>query len=61
MEDALKTIVAPIVRHGMTYVGGLLTSIGLVEQSQTGNFTTIATGIVVAGIGMIWSFVKNRK
>jgi hypothetical protein len=61
MDDALKTIVAPIVRHGLTYIGGILTSAGLVDASQTGNFAVIGTGIIMAGIGMIWSFVKNKK
>lgn len=61
MDSTIVTaIVTPIIRHGATFVGGWLVSHGVLEVAQTGSFTTLATGIAVAGIGLGWSFVKNR-
>jgi hypothetical protein len=61
MNTILTTVLNPMIRHGMTAVGGILIHAGYLDAAQSGNFTTIATGAVVAGIGAIWSLVKNRK
>ena len=61
METIVTTIITPAIRHGMTVAAGALVAAGLLEPAQSNNFTLLATGIVVGGIGLVWSFVKNAK
>lgn len=55
-ETTLKSILAGIVRHGLTTLGGMLVSAGYMQSSDTAGF--IGGGMVVAGI--VWSWWQKR-
>lgn len=55
-ESALKPILAGLVRHGLTTLGGVLVSAGYMQSSDTAAF--IGGGMVVAG--MAWSWWQKR-
>lgn len=51
-----KDQVLGIVRHVLTFVGGILIMKGI---SNEGTITE-AIGAVVAAVGAIWSIIKNK-
>lgn len=53
---ALK-IVAALLRHGLTYLGGFLVSSGWLTQDQS----TQAVGAVVALAGIAWSAYEKHQ
>lgn len=61
MDSIATTILAPIVRHGLTTAGGILVTMGLIDPAMQGHFVTITTGIVLGLVGMAWSLKKNVK
>jgi hypothetical protein len=61
METLLTPLIGLALRHGLTIIAGVLVTLGMLEPAQEANFTTIFTGIVLGGIGLIWSGVKNLK
>ena len=61
LETVIPTILAPILRHALTALAGVLVTIGLLEPAQSDNFATIVSGIVAGLLGMGWSFAKNTK
>jgi hypothetical protein len=46
-----------IVRHGLTFVGGLLLMKGLVDETMVQE----VTGAVITFIGTIWSVFDKKK
>lgn len=50
-------VILGLVRHILTFGGGLLTSSGYLEQSQTES----AVGAVVTIIGLVWSVVEKKR
>ena len=52
-----KEQVLGIVRHGLTFVGGILIAKGLVDEG----FVTEITGGVITLVGSIWSVVQKNK
>lgn len=50
--DALKPILAGIVRHGLTTAGGALVAGGYIQSSDTSAF--VGGGMVLAGIAWSW-------
>lgn len=50
--EALKPILAGIVRHALTTAGGALVANGYMQSSQTSDF--IGGGMVIAGIAWSW-------
>jgi len=54
--EALQPILAGLVRHGLTTVGGALVAGGYLDASQTSAF--IGGGMVIAGIA--WSWWQKR-
>jgi len=50
--DALKPILAGIVRHGLTTLGGALVAGGYMQSSDTSSF--IGGGMVIAGVAWSW-------
>jgi hypothetical protein len=55
-SEALKPILAGIVRHALTTAGGALVAGGYMDSSQTSAF--IGGGMVVAGI--VWSWWQKE-
>ena len=45
-----------IVRHGLTFVGGILIAKGLISESVSQE----VIGLAMALVGSIWSIVKNK-
>jgi hypothetical protein len=52
-----KEIVLGVVRHTLTFVGGILVAKGILEQ---GLLTEIVGGVMTA-IGGIWSVISKTK
>jgi hypothetical protein len=61
METLLTPLISLALRHGLTIIAGVLVTLGMLEPGQETNFISIFTGIVLGGIGLIWSGVKNLK
>jgi hypothetical protein len=57
MKNLSKEQVLGIVRHSLTFVGGIILAQGYVDQ---GTFDTIL-GSSITLIGAIWSIVAKRK
>jgi hypothetical protein len=51
-----KEQVMGIVRHALTFVGGILIVKGLAEEGMVNE----AIGAVVTAIGAVWSVIKNK-
>lgn len=51
-----QTQILGIVRHGLTFVGGVLIAKGLVSESTSQEII----GLIVTLVGSIWSVIKNK-
>lgn len=51
-SEAFKPILAGIVRHGLTSLGGALVAGGYMESSQTAAF--VGAGMTIAGVAWSW-------
>jgi hypothetical protein len=56
MDEGLKVVLGLIVRHGLTTLGGILGTLGVLQSSQNAQFVTTGTGIVVGLMGVAWSW-----
>lgn len=61
MNDFIKTILTPTLRHGATALAGYLMAHGILDSVQGAGFTEAATGLVIGGVGYIWSIWKAKK
>ena len=52
MDDTMKTILAGMVRHGLTTLGGALVAGGYMDASSTSAF--VGGGMVIAGVAWSW-------
>lgn len=52
-----KEQILGIVRHGLTFIGGILIAKGLVDESTV---TEIVGGIITLA-GTIWSIIEKNK
>jgi hypothetical protein len=50
------TVFAPLVRHGLTYGGGLLVAAGYLDAGQS----EILAGAGLAVAGVLWSVLEKR-
>jgi hypothetical protein len=51
-----KEQVLGIVRHALTFVGGILVMIGVATEAVTSE----AIGAIVTAVGVVWSVFKNK-
>lgn len=51
-----KEQVMGIIRHALTFVGGILIVKGLAEEGIVNE----AIGAVVTAVGAVWSVIKNK-
>ena len=51
-----KDQVLGIVRHALTFVGGILIMKGLASEAMTQE----AIGAIMTAVGSVWSIVKNK-
>jgi len=51
-----KEQVLGIIRHALTFVGGILIMKGLASEGATQE----AIGAVIAAVGSVWSLLKNK-
>lgn len=56
MDDTMKTILAGMVRHGLTTLGGALVAGGYMNSSSTTDF--VGGGMVIAGV--LWSWWQKE-
>lgn len=56
MDDTMKTILAGLVRHGLTALGGALVTGGYMSSSSTADF--VGGGMVIAGV--LWSWWQKE-
>jgi hypothetical protein len=52
-----KDTLLGIVRHVLTTAGGVLVTKGTIDEGMA----TEIVGVVVGIVGVVWSFLKNRK
>jgi len=52
-----KQQILGIIRHTLTFVGGLLVMNGLADES----FVTEITGAIMTFVGGIWSIIDKKK
>ena len=50
--EVLKPILAGLVRHGLTALGGILVTDGVMQQGETTGF--VGAGMVIAGVAWSW-------
>jgi hypothetical protein len=58
--ELLKPFIAGQIRHVLTGFAGALVSVGALQSDQAGSFVTIGAGIVLYGIGAVWSVVQKK-
>jgi hypothetical protein len=58
--DLLKPYLAGQLRHALTVLAGALITKGALASSDANAFVTIASGLVVWGIGAGWSLLQKR-
>lgn len=51
-----KEQVLGIIRHGLTFVGGILIVKGIATEAVTEE----VIGAVITAIGAVWSLIKNK-
>lgn len=51
-SEVLKPILAGMVRHGLTALGGMLVTDGVIQSSDVAGF--VGAGMMVAGIAWSW-------
>lgn len=56
MDETMKQIIAGMVRHGLTTLGGALVAGGYMDSSSTSAF--VGGGMVLAGVA--WSWWQKR-
>jgi hypothetical protein len=52
-----KEQVLGVVRHGLTFIGGILVTKGLIDEGTS----TEIIGVVIGLVGTIWSIISNKK
>lgn len=55
-KEFIKSAIAGQVRHVLTGAAGALVVNGAIQSSQTDAFVSIGGGIVMYGIGAVWSW-----
>ncbi len=61
MEQLTKTILTPVLRHGLTTAAGVLVTVGLLDPAMQGHFVTIVSGVVLGLVGMGLSLRNAKK
>jgi hypothetical protein len=63
MDEGLKMVLGLVVRHGLTTIAGVLGTLGVLQSSQTAQFITTGSAIVVglAGVAMSWWEKKGHQ
>lgn len=51
-----NTVLAPMVRHGLTLGGGALVSAGVIDAAQS----QVVIGAALAVAGVVWSVIEKR-
>ena len=51
-----KEQVLGIIRHGLTFIGGILIVKGIADEGMV----TEAIGAIVTAVGAVWSVIKNK-
>jgi hypothetical protein len=51
-----KEQVLGIIRHTLTFIGGILIMRGLATEAMTQE----AVGAIVTAVGAVWSIIKNK-
>lgn len=52
-----QNIIMAIVRHGLTFLGGILIAKGVISESAAGEIS----GLIMTAVGTIWSIVEKIK
>ena len=52
----MKEQVLGLVRHALTFVGGLLVTKGIIDEASSLELV----GALVTVIGIVWSVIKNK-
>lgn len=52
-----QNVIMAIVRHGLTFVGGILIAKGVLSESSASEIS----GLIMTAIGTIWSIVEKVK
>ncbi len=52
-----QNVIMAIVRHGLTFLGGILIAKGIISESAAGEIS----GLIMTAIGTIWSIVEKVK
>jgi hypothetical protein len=55
-----RTLATLFLNKGLSWVAGAFVAWGLLPSDQTSSFINLAVGICLAGIGILWSIVKER-
>lgn len=57
--DLIKPQLPSIARHVMTGAAAVLTTHGLLTQTQTAEFVEVGSAIVLAAIPQVWAWLNN--
>jgi hypothetical protein len=57
INNVMNPLVTSLVRHALTAGGGGL----IVQGTSQGSDTQTAAGAIVTLLGLIWSYLKNKK
>ena len=53
--------VAALVRHGLTYLAGMLGTAGVLTQDQQTQFIALGLSLVTAFLAYAWSIIQKRN
>ena len=52
-----QNVVMALIRHALTFVGGLLIAKGVISESAAGEIS----GLIMTAVGTVWSIVEKVK
>jgi len=52
-----QNVIMAILRHGLTFVGGILIAKGVLSESTASEIS----GLIMTAVGTIWSIVEKVK
>lgn len=63
MNNTLRTLISPLIRHGLTLLSGWLAARGLpgITEATASNVTELAVAGIAAGLAIGWSLLDKRN
>ena len=57
LSNMNQNVIMALIRHALTFVGGLLIAKGVISESAAGELS----GLIMTAVGTVWSIVEKVK